>query len=189
MAVGSDGAQDVIVGGTGTLVETQAEHEVFPPFDSTTYASQLLWLAVTFGVLYYLLARVALPRIAGILEDRRDRVASDLDMAERLRVESEEALADYEKALAQARSKAFGIAEAAREAAKSAADARRAEIEADLDRKLASADARIAEVKSTALSEVGSIAADAAEEIVKALIGVDVSRGEADKAVSESMTE
>ncbi len=77
----------------------QRSTTVFPPFDATTFASQLLWLAITFGVLYYLMARVAVPRIAGIIEDRRDRIASDLDMADRLKTDSEEALAAYEKAL------------------------------------------------------------------------------------------
>ena len=74
-------------GAPGTLVETPTEHKVFPPFDSTTFASQLLWFAITFALLYYLMAKVALPRIAGILEDRRDRIASDLDLAERLKRE------------------------------------------------------------------------------------------------------
>ena len=130
-------------GETGTLVETPGEGAAFPPFDSSTFPSQLLWLAITFAILYYLMAKVALPRIAGILEDRRDRIASDLDMAERLRSDSEEALAGYERALAQARAKAHGIAEAARGEAKAAADAQRAEIEADLEKKLGSAEARI----------------------------------------------
>ena len=68
----------------GTLVEQPAEHDVFPPFDSSTFPSQLLWFALTFALLYYLMSKVALPRIAGILEDRRDRIASDLDLADPL---------------------------------------------------------------------------------------------------------
>ena len=77
----------------GTVQETPGEHKTFPPFDATTFASQLLWFAITFALLYYLMAKVALPRIGSILEGRRDRIAADLDQAERLKGESEDAAA------------------------------------------------------------------------------------------------
>lgn len=173
--------------GTGTLAETQAEHKSFPPFDSTTYPAQLLWLAITFGLLYYVMAKIALPRLGGILEDRRDRIASDLDMAERLKAESEDAITGYEKALANARAKAFAIAETAREEAKASADTRRVESEAALNKQLAAAEKRIADIKAKALSDVGGIAGEATEEIVRTLIGGEVSRSDVDAAVSEAM--
>ncbi len=171
----------------GTEAPPPGEHKAFPPFDSTWFPSQLLWLAITFVILYYVMAKVALPRIGGILEDRRDRIASDLDMAERLKQESEEAEAAYDKALANARAKAFTIAETAREEAKAASDAQRAEAEAALNKQLATAETRIGEIKSKALSDVGAIAAEATEAIVNALTGTTVGRGEADQAVAEAM--
>ena len=176
-------------GETGTLVETQEEHGVFPPFDATTYPSQLLWFAITFVLLYYLMAKVALPRIAGILEDRRDRIASDLDLADRLKRESEEALAGYEAALAEARSRANSIAEGAREGAKQAAAAKRSATEADLGSKLEAAEARIGEIKSKALADVGEIAAETTEALVKALVDADLAGGEVTDAVSSAMRE
>jgi F-type H+-transporting ATPase subunit b len=133
------------------------------------------------------MARVVAPRIAGIIEDRRDRIASDLDMADRLKTESEDALAGYEKALAAARAKAFAIAEAAHDEARAASDAQRGEVEADLNRKLASAEARIAEIKEKALAQVGAIAGEATAAIVKTLIDADVARGEIDEAVTASL--
>ena len=175
------------VEGHGTLTETAAEHKEFPPFDSSTFSSQLLWLAITFGLLYYLMAKVAVPRIAGILEDRRDRIAGDLDMAEKLKSDSEAALTGYEKALAGARSRASAIAETARNEAKAAADAKRAAIESDLNRKLAAAETRIGDIKQQSLSQVGAIAGEATEAIVKALIGADAPKPEVDAAVSASM--
>jgi F-type H+-transporting ATPase subunit b len=174
--------------GTSAVTETPAEHNVFPPFDATTFASQLLWLAITFAVLYYLMARVAVPRIAGIIEDRRDRIASDLDMADRLKTDSEEALAAYEKALAEARAKAFAIAETAREEARASVEARRAEVEAGLNKKLAAAETRIAEIKQAALADVGAIAGEATQAIVKSLIDADVAADEVGEAVSGAMS-
>ena len=64
---------------------------VFPPFDPATFPSQLLWLAITFAALYFLMSRVALPRIGSILETRRTRIEGDLKEAERLRQETPQA--------------------------------------------------------------------------------------------------
>ncbi|MEH0071562.1 hypothetical protein V6L77_16570 [Pannonibacter sp. Pt2-lr] len=73
----------------------------FPPFDPTHFVSQLFWLFVTFLVFYWIMKNVALPRIAGILEDRHDRIAGDLSEAERLKRETDEAIAAYEQALSE----------------------------------------------------------------------------------------
>jgi F-type H+-transporting ATPase subunit b len=171
-------------GGEGTLVETPAEHDVFPPFDSTTFASQLLWFAITFALLYYLMAKVALPRIAGILEDRRDRIASDLDLAEGLKRDSETALESYEKALAEARARANAIAEGARDGARQAAAAKRAAIETSLAEKLQAAEKRIGEIKAKALADVGEIATEATEAVVASLVEIELGEREIADAVS-----
>ncbi len=173
---------------TGTAVEHPAgEHTVFPPFDSSTFASQLLWLAITFVALYWLLAKVAIPRIGGILSARASRIAGDIERAEKAKVQSEAAVAAYEKALASARSNANTIAGKARDEAKAAADKQRAGIEADLASKLAASEASIAGIKQRAMAEVGGIASDTASAIVRALLDVDASKGDVDAAVSDAM--
>ena len=63
-----------------TNTETAAEgggHNVFPPFDTSTFPSQLLWLAVTFVILYTATAKLILPRLNKILHMRRTRISSD----------------------------------------------------------------------------------------------------------------
>jgi F-type H+-transporting ATPase subunit b len=186
-----DGHETAVGGDAGTVAEGGVEHveSVFPPFDSTTFPSQLLWLAITFGTLYYLMAKVALPRIAGILENRRDRIASDLDTAGRLKEESDEAIAGYERALGEARQKAFTIAESARQEARDAADKQRAGIEEELNTKLAAAETRIGEIKSQALREVSSIATEAAGEIVAKLSDTGAPPADVVAAVAAAMKE
>lgn len=164
-----------------------AEHATFPPFDPATFGSQLFWLAVTFGLLYYIMARVALPRIARILEERKDRIADDFAEAERLKQETDEAIAAYEQALAEARQKAHRIAQSARDAAKEEVDAEREELEEGLEKKVASAEARISEVKQAALGEVDAIARDAAEAMVEVLIGAGASSKEIAGAVDKAL--
>lgn len=156
---------------TETVGQDSGHNDVFPPFDSTTFGSQLLWLAITFGLLYYLMSKIALPRIASILEERNDRVADDLAEAEKLKQETDEALAAYEQALAEAKQNAHGIAQEARDKSKDEIEAARSKIEADLETKMAEAESRIAAVKSEAMTEVDAIARETAGALVDLLIG------------------
>ena len=174
----------------GTISETGAHtgetHDgggVFPPFDSSTFASQLLWLAITFGLFYLLMSKVIVPRIGGILEHRRDRIAQDLDEANRLKEEADNAIAAYEQELADARKKASAIAETAREKAKAAADAERTSTETELSAKMADAEKSIAAIKEKALAEVDTIAEETASDLVKHLLGGTVTKAEVAAAI------
>lgn len=175
---------------TETGVAPGADHAsgVFPPFDSSTYASQLLWLAITFGLFYMLMQKVIVPRVGSILENRHGRIAQDLDEASRLNAEAQTAIDTYEKELAEARAKGGKIAADAREAAKAKADAERAAVEADLAKKLAAAEERIAGVKAKAFAEVGVIAEETASALVDRLLGAKVTEGEVKTAVSAVST-
>jgi F-type H+-transporting ATPase subunit b len=156
---------------------------LFPPFDSSTFASQLLWLAITFGLFYMLMSKVIVPRIGGILEHRRDRIAQDLDEANRLKEEADNAIAAYEQELADARKKASAIAETAREKAKAAAEAERTSTEAELSAKMADAEKSITAIKTKALADVDTIAEDAATDMVKHLLGGTVTKAEVAAAI------
>ncbi len=159
--------------------------DVFPPFDSTTFASQLVWLAIAFGLFYYLMSKMILPRIAQTLEQRHDRIASDLAEAERLKNETDAAIAAYEQALTEARQKAGDIARSTRERVQEAIEADRTEAETALADKLAEAETRIGEVRTKALAEVDTIAADAAQALIGSLGGVKVTKTELTKTVGD----
>ncbi|PWW01789.1 F-type H+-transporting ATPase subunit b [Hoeflea marina] len=172
----------------GTTTETGVAHGeghggVFPPFDPSTFASQLLWLAITFGLFYMFMNKVIVPRVGGILEHRRDRIAQDLGEANRLKEESDNAIAAYEQELATARKKAGEIAQSARDKAKASADAERARTEAELAERMVAAEASIADIKSKALADVDAIAEDAATSLVKHLLGGAVTKTEVAAAI------
>lgn len=156
---------------------------VFPPMDSTYFASQLLWLAISFGLFYLVLQKVILPRIGAIIENRRDRIALDLAAAERMKLDADAALAAYEQDLAAARDNSHKIAAMARESAKADADTDRARVEADLDAKLDAAQARIASIKQAALADLDTVAEEATQDILAAVAGLDVSRQDVSGAV------
>ncbi|MCX5481219.1 F0F1 ATP synthase subunit B [Kaistia geumhonensis] len=156
----------------------------FPPFDTNTFPSQILWFIICFGALYLLMKRVIVPRMASIIDGRAQRIAADIEEAQRLKLQSDTALAGYEKALADARGSAHKIAQTATDQAKADAEARRHAIEADVAAKLAEAETRISDIKSRALADVGTIAEDAAGAVVEALTGQQPTRDEVSAAVS-----
>ncbi|MDJ0930302.1 F0F1 ATP synthase subunit B [Breoghania sp.] len=179
-------------------VETTAHTEVphdgghaeggFPPFNGATFPSQILWLAITFGLFYYMMSKMVLPRIGGILEDRRDRIASDIAEAGRLKQETEAAIAAYEQALAEARRKASGIAQATRDKLATETEAKRAAVEKDLNAKLDEAEKRVAGVKDAALADVREIAGETTNALVESLLGKAPTKNETSKAVSAAMS-
>ena len=144
-----------------------------PQLDPSSFASQLIWLAITFVILYVLMARIALPRISEVLEARRDRIARDLDDVASLKDEAEAALAAFEASMAEARSKAEALlAQAAEEQAGEAA-ARLAEFDARLAGRQADAEARIDEALRAAMANIGDIAGDVVHSATAKLIGVE----------------
>jgi F-type H+-transporting ATPase subunit b len=155
----------------GTEHPAEGGHGAFPPFQSQTFASQLVWLAIAFVLLYILMSRLALPRVGAVIESRQKRIADDLADASRLKTESDAAVAAYEKALADARARAQGIANETRERQLAEAEARRKALEDQLNAKLADAERAIATTKKAAMANVQAIAEEATRAIVERLIG------------------
>jgi F-type H+-transporting ATPase subunit b len=153
-----------------------------PQLNPLDWGPQLIWLVITFGILYLLMKRIALPRIGGVIEARQARISGDLEEAERLHRETQEAIAAYEQALAEAKQKAHAIA-----------DQGRAWLKAEMADDRASSSASLAQgrrgreadrqARVSALKDVNVVAADVATDLVKQLIGVAPSSAEAEKAV------
>lgn len=171
--------------GTHAVTAADGGHsEAFPPFESSTFGTQIAWLVISFAVLYVVVSRFALPRIGGILEDRQGRIDGDLAAAEASRQKTDAAIEAYETALAEARRKSTAIAEETRTGIKADIDARRASVEAELAAKLNDAEGRIRATKGEALGHVQEIAAETVEALVSRLTG-PISAEEARKAVAE----
>ena len=155
-----------------------------PQLNPLDWGPQLIWLLITFGILYVLMVKVALPRIGAVIEARADRIAKDLAEADRLRRETEEAIAAYEQALAEAKQKAHAIIDEGRAKLKAESAAERARLDAELAEQGAEAEKRINAAKTSAMREVNAVAADVAADIVRQLIGIAPSKAEIDQAVA-----
>jgi F-type H+-transporting ATPase subunit b len=159
----------------------------FPPFDPQHFASQLLWLAITFVALYVLMSRLSLPRISSILEHRAQRIADDLQEANSLKQQSDAAIVAHEKALNEARARAQTIANTVRAKAAAEAAARRKEIDANLNARIAEAEKTIAAARAAAMGGVSGIAKETAAAIVEQLVGRAPSPQELAQAVGAAV--
>jgi F-type H+-transporting ATPase subunit b len=154
-----------------------------PQLDVATFAPQIIWLAITFLLLYVLMAKVALPRVAEVLEERTKRIEGNLEKADALKREAEAARDAYEKAIAESRAKAGTLtSQAADRAAKEAAERQHA-LAATLAEQARDTEQKIAAARAKALESTHSIAADVAREAVRKLLGRDVDSTAVDAAV------
>ncbi|TVR97744.1 MAG: F0F1 ATP synthase subunit B' [Rhodospirillales bacterium] len=147
-----------------------------PQFDPAVWSPQLVWLAITFVVMYLLMSRVALPRIGHILEERETRIARNLEKAESLKKQADEAVAAYEQRMADARARAQEALRQARDDAAEDAARRHAELSERLSERISAGEARIAEAEREAIASIRDIAIDVAAGAAQKLLGGRVDR-------------
>ena len=157
----------------------------FPPFNPEYFASQAIWFAIFFVALYLIIAKFAIPQIGGTMAARAKRVADDLAEANRLKEQSDAALAAYEKSLADARTRAQAMANETRDKLNAEAEQARKTLEAGLNAKLADADKTIAATKTAAMANIETVATDTAIAIVERLIGTAPPASAAQAAVAD----
>ena len=160
-----------------------------PQLNFADFPPQLVWLAITFVVLLILMSKLALPRVAGVIEQRENRIKSDLDRAEKVKSDADAALATYQKTMADARAKAQaelrqGQAAIATETAK-----REAAFAQALAQRTKAAEDGITAAKSRALSDLRGVGADITASVLTKIAGVslpaDRVRGAVDAAMGE----
>ncbi len=169
--------------GVAGHAEDAASEGGLPQLDISTWPGQIFWLVVAFAILYFALSRSLLPKIGSVIEDRRDRIADDLDEAGRLQRQAEEARARHEKALSDARAKAHVIAGDTRARLAEELGVESKAAEAAFAKKAAEADVRIKAATDAALANVKTVAADAASALVEKLSGSGVAPKTAAAAV------
>ena len=146
------------------------ESKIFPILDSQYFLPQLFWLGVTFLLLYFLLSRLFLPAVGETLEARSSRIADDLDSANRMQREAEEAEEIYTRSLNDARAKAATVAEATRDSVNAEVEAQMEAADADAARAALVAEERIRDIRAEAMSHLDTAARDTADAIVGKLV-------------------
>ncbi len=133
--------------------------------------NQIFWLVVSLIVIYFVLSRIALPRIGAVLAERSGTITNDIAKAEDLKIQAVEAEAAYEKALADARAEASKIVAEARAAIQSDLDAELAKADAQISAQTAESEKAIAEIRASATDSIKTVAKEVAKSLVSAMGG------------------
>tara|TARA_S200000501_G_scaffold150328_1_gene141762 strand:+ start:6540 stop:7037 length:498 start_codon:yes stop_codon:yes gene_type:complete len=160
-----------------------------PQLDISTFLPQIVWLIITFGVLYILMAKLALPRIGSILEQRQNRIEDNLGMAQNLKRESEADAKAYEAAIVEAREQARSSIQLAIKEMSEQSQRRQSELNDRLVAELKSAEERIGEAKKKAMSNISETAEDIVLDAAESLIGVAPSKDSIRSAVLNKLNE
>ena len=164
----TEAAQDAAAGAAAHGAEASAG---MPQLDITTWSNQIFWLLVALVVIYFVLSRVALPKIGAVLAERSSTITNNLAAAEELKAKAVEAEKAYNEALAKARAEANRIVAEAKAEIQADLDAATAQADTEISAKAAESEKLIAEIRAGALQSVTEVAQDTAREIVAAFGG------------------
>ncbi len=158
-----------------------------PQLDISTYLPQVVWLLITFTALFLVMWRLAVPRIADVLETRQKRISDNLDKAQESKKEAEETLAAYEQAMAESRAEAQAVInEASGRLADEAAE-REAKLALDLGQRIAASEAEIEKAVHAAMENVRAVAVEVAGAALERLIGKAAPEKDLAKAVDRAL--
>ena len=160
-----------------------------PQFNPAFFAPQLFWLAVTFITLYILMAKVALPKIGAVLDERQRKIDDNLDKAAQLKAEAEAAVAAYEQALAESRANAHAVIKETADRLAHQAEERHRALAANLAEQIKAGEERITAAKTAALAGVREAAVDLAGAVVNRLVGGSPESARLDAAVAAALKE
>jgi F-type H+-transporting ATPase subunit b len=155
----------------GELAQKGAEPTGMPQLDFSTFPNQIFWLTIALVVIYFVLSRVALPRIGSVLSMRQGTITKDIDLADELKQKAVEAEAAYMQALADARVESGRIVAESKARIQADLDAAIAKADAEIAAKAAEGEKAIAAIRETALASVKAVANDTAAEIVSVFGG------------------
>jgi len=155
----------------GACVDAGGSALGMPQLCADWIPNQIFWLLITLAAIYFVMSRIALPRIGAVLAERSGTITNDIAAAEELKLKAQEAEAAYEKALVDARAEAAKIVAAAKADIQSELDVELQKADAEIAAKAAESEAAIAEIRDGAVKNVTTVAKATAKELIAAMGG------------------
>ena len=156
---------------SGIFAASPAAAAGLPQLDVSTYSAQVVWLVITFVILYVLMSKVALPRIGEVLEERQNKIDDNLAKAEELKAQADAASQAYETSLSTARTKAQAAIRDVKDKAAAEATARQSALNDKLQAQIAESEQAITKARDEALAGIKDVATDVASSVVEKLVG------------------
>ena len=163
-----------------------AESGGMPQLDPEFWVSQIFWLTITFGVLYFTLSKLILPKISSNLESRKLQISDNIEAADRQREESEIKLKEYDEIILKSKIEAKGLFNQAREKALKDINIKRDFLDKQINDEINKAEEEIKQLKKDAPTKINKIAIETSAELIQKLIGAEINSSSISAIVDES---
>ena len=151
-----------------------AESGGMPQLNPEFWISQIFWLILTFGILYFVLSKLILPKISNNLESRKSQILDNIEAAEKQREDSETKLKEYDEIITKSKLEAKTIFNQARERALKDINSKREVLDKQIDEEIAEAEKEILALRKSAPNKINKIAIETSSELIQKLIGTEV---------------
>tara|TARA_B100000965_G_scaffold13990_1_gene10483 strand:- start:421 stop:1011 length:591 start_codon:yes stop_codon:yes gene_type:complete len=162
-----------------------AESGGMPQLNPEFWVSQIVWLVLTFGILYIVLSKLILPKISDNLESRKSQILENIETAETQREESEKKLREFEKIILDSKLEAKNHFNEIRQRALEDINNKRSELEKEIDKEINAAEEEINNLKINSNEKIKNIAVETSAELIKQLIGEEVNNSSISAIVDE----
>ena len=151
-----------------------AESGGMPQLNPEFWISQIFWLIITFGFLFFILSKIILPKVSNSLENRKTQIKENIEIAEKQRLESDNKIKEFEKIILNSKLEAKNYFNKAREKIINDLDKKKLTLETEINSEIQLAEKEIIDLKNNSSKKIISIAIQTCEDIIKQLIGVHV---------------
>ena len=162
-----------------------AETGGMPQLNPEFWISQIVWLVITFGILFIVLSKFILPKISDNLETRKSQILENIENAEKQREESEKKLKEFDKIIVESKNKAKNLFNDARQKVLDDVNKKKAALEKNIDDEVNAAEQEIDQLKKSSHEKITKIAIETSSDLVKQLIGEEVNNSSVSAIVEE----
>ena len=156
-----------------------------PQLNPEFWVSQILWLVLTFGILYIVLSKLILPKISDNLESRKSQILENIETAETQREESEKKLKEFEKIILESKLEAKNYFNEARQKILKDINNKKVALEKDIDNEISAAEQEVNNLKISSSEKIKKIAIETSSELIKKLIGEEANNSNISAIVEE----
>jgi len=156
-----------------------------PQLNPEFWVSQIVWLVLTFGILYIVLSKLILPKISDNLESRKSQILENIETAETQREESEKKLKEFEKIILESKLEAKNYFNEARQKILDDINSKRIALEKDIDEEISAVEQEVNNLKTSSGEKIKNIAVETSSELIKQLIGEEANKSSISAIVEE----
>mgnify|MGYP001156996710 CR=1 FL=1 len=156
-----------------------------PQLNPEFWTAQIFWLVLIFSILYFVIWKIFLPRIAYSIENRKSRIVNDLSDAEKLKESAEKKLKDYYQIIEKTKKEAIKIIKDSSKKLDQDIEKKKRKFNEELEKELIATEKEIKDLKKSSLLDVSKIATETTPEIIKQIVGAEVNKSNVSAIVDE----